>query len=111
MNGALLLALLLAAPAPKDPAPAAPAIAGVAAPVPGRKVVDRVAAIVNGQVVTLQELEQHAGPALRQAEALPEGAAREKARTEALQRALDGVVADKLFAEKAKELEIEVTDQ
>ena len=114
MNSALLLALLLAAPAaPKDPtpAPSTPSTASAGAPAPGRKVVNRVAGLVNGQVVTLQELEQRAAPALRQAEALPSGPARDKARTEALQRAFDGIVSDKLFEEKAKELEIEVTDQ
>ncbi len=104
MNSALLLSLALAA---TPAAPAAPA----ASPAPARRVLNRVAALVNGQVVTLQEIEQRAGSALRAAEEYPAGAAREKARAEALQRAFDAIVADKLFEEKAKELEIEVTDQ
>ena len=72
---------------------------------------NRVAALVNGQVVTLQEVEQRAGASLRAAEEYPAGQTRDRARAEALQRAFDSIVADKLFEEKAKELEIEVTDQ
>lgn len=103
---ALLAATLSAAPA----APAAPATQ--ATPAAPRRVLDRVAALVNGDVVTLQELEQRAAAlGLAQAEALPAGPARDKARAEALRRAFDQVVSDKLFAEKAKELEIEVTDK
>lgn len=111
MNSALLLSLALAAAPAATPAPApAPAPAAPAA-APARRVLNRVAALVNGQVVTLQEVEQRAGPALRAAEEYPAGAVRQKARAEALQRAFDSIVSDKLFEEKAKELEIEVTDQ
>lgn len=104
MNSALLLSLALAATPAAPAAPAAP-------PAPARRVLNRVAALVNGQVVTLQEIEQRAGSALRAAEEYPAGPTREKARAEALQRAFDAIVSDKLFEEKAKELEIEVTDQ
>lgn len=103
-----LLAVTLSNAAPAAPA-ATPPPAAAAQP---RRVLDRVAAIVNGDVVTLQELEQRAAAlGLAAAEALPAGPERDRARGEALRRAFDQVVSDKLFAEKAKELEIEVTEK
>jgi peptidyl-prolyl cis-trans isomerase SurA len=101
-----LLAVTLSTAAPAaTPTPAAAAQ-------PPRRVLDRVAAIVNGDVVTLQELEQRAAAlGLAAAEAQPAGPERDRARAEALRRAFDQVVSDKLFAEKAKELEIEVTEK
>jgi peptidyl-prolyl cis-trans isomerase SurA len=95
LNISLLLALsLLATPAPA----------------PARRVLDRVAATVNGEVVTLSELQLRAGPEYARAENLPAGPEREKARAAALRRALDLVVAEKLFEAQAKALELEVTD-
>jgi len=95
-----LLALLLAAAA----SPAAPAG-------PPRQTLDRVAATVNGDVVTLQDLLDRAGEEYRRAERMSPGPAREKARAEALQRAFDGVVADKLLEAQVAQLQVDVTDQ
>jgi peptidyl-prolyl cis-trans isomerase SurA len=78
---------------------------------PPRRPIDRVAAIVNGEVVTLAELEQRAGAEYDRAERLPAGPDRDKARQDALRRVFDQVVAEKLFAAQAKELELDVTDQ
>ena len=92
----MLLALaLLAAPSP--PAP------------PGRTL-NRVAAIVNGDVITLRDLEERAGAALRQAQSEAEGPARDRARARALKGAFDALVAEKLLDAQAKELGIEVTE-
>ena len=103
MNVLPLLVLLAAAPA----APAAPA-PSTAAPA---RVVDRVAAVVNGDVVTLSDLAERAGPDYERAERLPAGPAREEARTKALKAAFDQVVSEKLLHEKAVELQIESNDQ
>lgn len=94
----ILLALsLLATPNPPAPAP------------PGRTL-NRIAAIVNGDVITLRDLEERAGAALRQAQAEAEGPARDRARARALKGAFDALVAEKLLDAQAKELGIEVTE-
>lgn len=95
-----LLVLLAAAPAAPAPSTAAPA-----------RVVDRVAAVVNGDVVTLSDLAERAGPDYERAERLPAGPAREEARTKVLKAAFDQVVSEKLLHEKAVELQIESNDQ
>ncbi|HSD21412.1 MAG TPA: peptidylprolyl isomerase [Anaeromyxobacter sp.] len=87
-----LLALLAAAPAAKP------------------QIVDRVAALVNGDVVTLSELADRAGPALLRAEQLPPGAEREEAHKVALKRAFEDVVAERLLQSKATELQLEASE-
>jgi peptidyl-prolyl cis-trans isomerase SurA len=99
--------LFVLAAGPAAPAAAAPASSQKA---PGR-VVDRVAALVNGDVVTLSDLVERAGPDYERAEAMPAGAAREEARAKALRAAFDAVVAEKLLHAKAVELQIESNDQ
>jgi peptidyl-prolyl cis-trans isomerase SurA len=96
MTTTLLLTALLAAAAPADTQPA--------------RVLNRVAATVNGDVITLRDLEQRAGSAYARAEAMPPGAARERARAEALRIALDQVVAERLFDGQAAALGVDVTD-
>jgi peptidyl-prolyl cis-trans isomerase SurA len=76
----------------------------------GPAVVDRVAATVNGDVVTLGELVERSGEEYRRAEALPPGADREAARRKALRRAFDDVVTEKLMAAQAAELGLEATE-
>ncbi len=66
-------------------------------------VVDRVAAIVNGEVITLSDLVQRAGPDGRSDD--------RKARAKALKDAFDLLVAEKLFAAQATALGVEVSDQ
>jgi peptidyl-prolyl cis-trans isomerase SurA len=110
----MILALLLAAagapaPAPASPPPAAARAATAAPAAPGR-VLDRVAAVVNGDVITLVELEERAGPDLRRAEAEPAGPARERARTRVLQQAFEVVLAEKLFAAQVAALGVEVSE-
>ncbi len=79
------------------------------APAPPR-ILDRVAASVNGDVVTLQDVIDRAGDEWRRADALSPGRARDEARTAALQRGFDAILADKLFESQLKALQIEVTD-
>jgi peptidyl-prolyl cis-trans isomerase SurA len=74
------------------------------------RVVDRVAATVEGEVVTLSELEERAGSELARAEAMAPGKAREQARTAALRRAFEVVLAERLLARQAATLGLEVTE-
>ena len=112
-----LLALLLATPAagaPAAPAAAAAAAAPAAAPPPARPadevLVDRVAATVDGDVVTLSEIEERAATELRRAEALPPGKERDEAHDRALRRAFETIVSEKLLEKQAKALQLEVTE-
>jgi peptidyl-prolyl cis-trans isomerase SurA len=96
---ALLPALLLAAAPPAAPAAKAPPAV----------VVDRVAAVVDGEVLTLSEVEERAGSELRRADALS-GKERDEARAKALRRALDQLVGERLLQRQAKSMGLEVTD-
>ena len=88
------------------------AAAAATAPPPAvlRSTLDRVAATVNGDVITLRELERMGGSALNEASALPPGPERDRARAEALRAAFDLLVADKLFEQQVKKLDLAVTD-
>jgi len=102
----LLLTALLAvgdSPAGASPSPAAPP------PLPAR-VVNRVAAVVNGEVVTLAEIEERAAGDLRRAADLPAGPARDRARVQALRGGFDAIVAERLFDGQAAGLGVDVTD-
>jgi peptidyl-prolyl cis-trans isomerase SurA len=92
------------------PAVLAAALAA-AAPAPQRRVIDRVAATVNGDVVTLQDLVQRSGDSYARADALAAGPVRDRARAEVLRRAFDQVVSEKLIDAAAKELDLEVTEE
>ena len=93
MNSIALLAAVLSLAAPDE-----------------RRPVDRVAATVNGEVVTLSELQERAGAEYRRAAEMRPGAARDKATAKALQAAFDTVVAEKLLDAEVKTLQLEVGD-
>lgn len=100
-----LLALTLAAdPAPTPAAPSS-------APTPARVVLNRVAATVNGEVVTQQELEQRAGDEWKKANLSPPGPERDRAVALVLRRSFEVVVAEKLFHAQALLLQIEVSEE
>ncbi|MBI5068873.1 MAG: peptidylprolyl isomerase [Deltaproteobacteria bacterium] len=82
----------------------------LAAPEPAGEVVNRVAAVVNGDVLTLLDLEEKAGAELRRADAEPAGPARDRARARVLRAAFDALLADKLIDAQVKELALEVSD-
>lgn len=81
-----------------------------AAPAAQRQVVDRVAATINGEVVTLSELTERAGAEWARVVRMEPGKERDQARVAALRRAFDVVVAERLLMEQAKALQLEVTD-
>lgn len=93
MNSIALLAALLALSAPEE-----------------RRQVDRVAATVNGEVVTLSELQDRAGGEYRRAQEMRPGPARDRAVAKALQAAFDILVSEKLLEAEVKTLQLEVTD-
>jgi len=81
-----------------------------ATPEPTGQVVNRVAAVVNGDIVTLLDLEEKAGAELRRLEAEPEGPARHQARARLLRTAFEALLAEKLLDGQVKELGLEVSD-
>ncbi len=86
------------------------ASAAAAAPAAPRQVVDRVAATINGEVVTLSDLEERAGAEWARVERMEPGKARDEARVAALRRAFDTIVAERLLSDEAKTLQVDVTD-
>ena len=99
MNSIALLALVTLLAAPQAPAPAA-----------DRRTRDRVAAVVNGEIITLSELEERAGAEYRRAVDMPPGPARDQARAKALRGAYDLVLAERLVEHEVKVQNIEVTE-
>ncbi len=76
------------------------------------ELVDRVAAVVNEDVITLSDVYERAWPMMQrlQQEANPSGISESK-RREILRAALDDLIADRLLAAEQKALNIEVSDQ
>ena len=99
----LALAASLAASPTTPDAPAS-------TPAAPRRSRDRVAAVVNGDVVTFSELVSRSGCEYRRAEDLPPGAARDQARSKALRTAFEAVLAERLVENEVKTLGIEVTE-
>ncbi len=86
------------------------ALAAAAPAAAPRHVVDRVAATINGEVVTLSDLTDRAGAEWARVEAMPPGKEKDAARAAALKRVFDLLVAERLLQEQAKALQLEVTD-
>ena len=76
-----------------------------------RLVLNRVAATVNGEVVTQLELELRAGDEWRRAAATPPGPERDRATALVLRRAFEVVLSEKLFHAQALAMQLEVTDE
>ena len=77
---------------------------------PDPRVLDRVAAVVNGDPVTLSELQERAGLEWRHVQSMQPGQERDQARVRVLRAALDQVVSERLLEAQAKELSVEATD-
>lgn len=69
---------------------------------------DRIAAVVNGQAITLSEVEERVAPELARAPAGPAGAAQ---RDKLLHQALDQMIDEHLVESEATSIGIEVTDE
>jgi peptidyl-prolyl cis-trans isomerase SurA len=74
------------------------------------QVVDRVAAVVNGEVIMLSELSERAGSEWIRVEALPPGPARDEARKEALGIAYEQLLAEKLLQGAALRDQVDASD-
>jgi peptidyl-prolyl cis-trans isomerase SurA len=85
-------------------------VATLAAAEPPGRVIGRVAAVVNGDVITLLDLEDRAAPELRRVAAMPPGPQRDRLRARALRAAFDAVVAERLFAGQVAAMGVEVAD-
>jgi len=96
----LLAAALLLADPPPSPAAAEP---------PPR-VLNRIAALLNGEPLTLRDLQQRAGPEWLQVDAQPLGPERDRAATRVLKLAFEALVAERLLQGQVKELGLEVTE-
>jgi peptidyl-prolyl cis-trans isomerase SurA len=73
------------------------------------RVLDRVAAMVNEEMIPLSEVYQHAAPEIARLER--EGTLSEERKQAALKRALDDLIADKLLVAEEKAASVEVTEQ
>jgi peptidyl-prolyl cis-trans isomerase SurA len=74
------------------------------------RVLDRVAATIDGDVVTLSDLEERAGPEWSRVERMDAGKEQDEARAAVLRRAFDNLVAERLLAHQAEALGLEVTE-
>jgi parvulin-like peptidyl-prolyl isomerase len=83
-------------------------VAALASVAPAAKLVDRVVAVVNDEIITESELDQMAAPYLR---GDPESADGKKAWEEAKHKALDQMIEMRLVLDQAKELKLSVTTE
>ena len=74
------------------------------------ELVDRVAAVVNTDIITLSEVEARIAPDLQRLRGEPDAARRAELRAELTKRGLDVLIGEKLMEAQVKELNIEVTD-
>ena len=75
------------------------------------EVIDRIAAVVNDEVITLRDLMKAAGPLLGSVAQIPDATRREGERKKVLQRALDDLVGQKLVLQEARKLKLQATDK
>src|SRR3990172_2092731 len=73
------------------------------------RVLDRLSAMVNEEMIPLSEVYQHAAPEIARLER--EGTLSEERKQAALKRALDDLIADKLLVAEEKAASVEVTEQ
>ncbi len=74
------------------------------------EMVDRVAAVVNKDVIALSEVETRAAPDLQRIRTEPEAKKRNEMRVDVMKRALDALIGEKLMEAQLRELNIDVSD-
>jgi len=72
--------------------------------------VDRIAAVIDADVITSSEVEARAAPELARLRPDPDSAKRAAQREEVMKHALEGLIGEKLMEAQIKELNIEVAD-
>ncbi|HZJ52664.1 MAG TPA: peptidylprolyl isomerase [Myxococcaceae bacterium] len=75
------------------------------------ELVDRVAAVVNHEVITLSEVEKRAGPELARVDQEATGPERAQKRAAALKKVLDTMIDEKLVDNELKELKVSISDK
>ncbi len=74
------------------------------------ELVDRVAAVINNDIITLSEVEGRIGPEFNRVRAEPDAAKRAALKEELLKKGVDLLIGEKLMENQVKELNIEVAD-
>jgi peptidyl-prolyl cis-trans isomerase SurA len=74
------------------------------------ELVDRVAAVVNNDIITLSDVEARIGPDLQRLRQEPDAAKRSELRGVLVKRGLDLLIGEKLMESQVRELAIEVAD-
>lgn len=75
------------------------------------ELVDKVAAVVNDEIIALSEVEARAAPELAAAARTQDAAKRAELRKKAMERALDSLIGEKLMEREIRELGITVSDK
>jgi len=86
-------------------------LALLGAPRARAELVDRVAAVVNNDVITLSEVEKRAAPELARIDQETSGAERGQKRAAAMKRTLDTMIDEKLVDNELKELKVTIGDK
>lgn len=89
----------------------APVLVALAAAPAHAELVDRIAAVVNGDVIALSEVQQRAAPELDALQLERDPKKRSERRQTALKRALDQLVGEKLLEAEANSMGLETTDK
>lgn len=71
--------------------------------------VNKIAAVVNGQIITMFDLQKEAAMELARAKINPKDPSHKKRANEILRKTLDGLITDKLVTQEAERLKINVT--
>jgi len=87
------------------------ALALLAGAVARAELVDRVAAVVNNDVITLSEVERRAAPELARVDQEATGPERAQKRAAALKKVLDTMIDEKLVDNELKELKVSIGDK
>ncbi|HZX42306.1 MAG TPA: peptidylprolyl isomerase [Myxococcaceae bacterium] len=81
------------------------------APLARAELVDRIAAVVNTEVITLSEVEKRAAPELARVDQETTGSDRAQKRAAAMKRTLDTMIDEKLVDHELRELKVSINDK
>lgn len=86
------------------------ALLALLAPMARAELVDRIAAVVNNNIITLSELEARIAPEMQRFAAEPDVAKRREMKALAMKRGLELLIGERLMEGQIQELNIEVSD-
>lgn len=70
--------------------------------------INKIAAVVNGQAITMFDLQKEAFPLMARAKIDPKNPAQQKQKDEILRKTLDGLITDRLITQEARRLQINI---